>query len=467
LKTYFTEKNVITNWIVPGIILALAFTNHMTALLSLPFIGMLFFTRERFNKFAIKKIMLTFLVSLPVVVTTYLYLPIRALSNPVINWGNPINLENFIRHISGRQYQVWLFSSMDAAKKQLIHFLGNLPSEFTWPGLIFALWGFISLYRKSKKFFWILSVSFLLALSYSINYDIVDIDSYFIFNYFIISIFIAVGCYDILTRIISKLSLHGNVLLLFLILGIIPILFNFGKVDQSDNYIFEDYTKAIFESTEKESIIFSYQWDYFISASYYFQHVENFRKDAVIIDKELLRRSWYFNQLERNHPDVLDNMKIDIQKFLNVLKPFEEDEKFDPNLLEINYRNIMTKLISENSDRNYYIGIELIQNEMQRGEFSLPIGYKVIPHLLLFKVVQSDNYVEAPDPNFKLRLTSNKNKYTNFIEETVGKMLSYRILYELEFNKFERAKIYYKKIRTELPGFQIPITIEERMKQIL
>ena len=62
---------------------------------------------------------------------------------------------------------------------------------------------------------------------------------------------------------------------------------NFGKVDQSHVYIYDDYTKSLLQSTEKNSIVFSYQWDHFISASYYFRFVEDFRKDIVVIDKEL------------------------------------------------------------------------------------------------------------------------------------------------------------------------------------
>jgi len=53
-------------------------------------------------------------------------MPIRASQNPVMNWGNPIDFEKIIRHISGKQYQVWLFSSTEAAKKQLGYFVNSL-----------------------------------------------------------------------------------------------------------------------------------------------------------------------------------------------------------------------------------------------------------------------------------------------------------------------------------------------------
>jgi hypothetical protein len=467
LKAFFSQNDSITRWIGVGIALAFGFSNHMTTLLTLPFVSILFFLKEGFKKHAFKKVIVTFITSFPVLILFYLYLPIRASSTPVINWGNPINYENFFRHITGKQYQVWLFSSMDAAKKQLVYFIGNLPSEFTIPGLLFALIGLVFTFKQSKKLFWLLTISFLTALLYSINYDIVDIDSYFLFNNIIIAGFISFGIYWLILWFQKHYNLKEKYFILIISIGLIPAVINFSSVDQSEQYTFEDYTKAILESVDKNAIIFSYQWDYFISASYYFQFVEKFRSDVAVVDKELLRRSWYYNQLERNYPAVIKNIKNDVLNFLIALRPFERSENFDPNLLEKNYRNIMTRLISENSEKDFYIGLELYANEMQRGEFSLPENYQIVPHLFLFKVTKSNEYIPAPEPDFNIRLPKRKDKYVLFIEDTIGRMLTYRILYELENNQTDKAISYFKKLREDLPQFQIPIQITEKMDQFI
>ena len=467
LKAFFSQKDSTTNWMGVGIALAFGFSNHMTTLLTLPFVAILFFLKEGFKKHAIKKVIVTFTASFPVLILFYLYLPIRASSTPVINWGNPINYENFFRHITGKQYQVWLFSSMDAAKKQLVYFIGNLPSEFTIPGLLFALIGLVFIFKQSKKLFWLLTISFLTALLYSINYDIVDIDSYFLFNNIIIAGFISFGIYWLILWFQKHYNLKEKYLILLISFGLIPVVINFSSVDQSEQNTFEDYTKAILESVDKNAIIFSYQWDYFISASYYFQFVENFRSDVAVVDKELLRRSWYYNQLERNYPAVIKNIKNDVLDFLIALRPFERSENFDPNLLEKNYRNVMTKLVSENPEKDFYIGLELYANEMQRGEFSLPENYQLVPHLFLFKVTKSKEYIPAPEPDFNIRLPKRKDKYILFIEDTIGRMLTYRISYELENNQTDKAISYFKKLREDLPQFQIPLQITEKMGQFI
>jgi hypothetical protein len=162
---------------------------------------------------------------------------------------------------------------------------------------------------------------------------------------------------------------------------------------------------------------------------------------------------------------VIKNLDQDILNFLDTVRPFERSENFDSNLIEKYYRAIMTNLISKNIEtRNYYIGLELFQAEMQRGEFSLPEGYQIVPHLLLFKVVKGTDYVPAPDPNFTIRFPDNRNKYIDFIENAVATMLTYRATYEVQFNKPERAIVYFNKIKKDFPNYQIPYEIENRIK---
>lgn len=460
LRAYFSTTGKYSDWIYVGLALAFGFANHMTTLLTLPFAAILFFMKEKFNKSSFKKISVTAAASLPVLFVIYLYLPLRAAANPAINWGNPVNFENFWRHFTGKQYQVWLFTSVEAAGKQFKYFLSNFPSEFAYAGLLLGIAGIVFLFKRDKKLFTALTATFIFAILYSINYDIVDIDSYFLLAYIIFPLFIAFGFIQLMMFLKTKAVKENYALGIVGLLCFVPLVINRSEVSQSGVYAFEDYTKAIISSTEPNSLIFSYQWDYFISPSYYFQNVEGFRKDAVIIDKELLRRSWYYNQIKQNHPDVLKKIDPESNAFIEAVKPFERDQVFDPNIIEQNYRSVMTNLIGKNiEERNCYVGLELFQNEMQRGEFTLPQGYQIVPHLLTFKVVKGNEYVPAPDPNFTIRLPKVKNKYIQFIETTCGTMLTYRASYEVQFGHKERAKVYIDKVKKDFPGFQIPYQI--------
>lgn len=455
-KKFFQASNP---WIILAVMLALGFSNHMTTLLILPGIAFLYFSKEKSNAFSLKQLGIMLLVFFVLLVIFYSYLPIRGSMNPPVNWGNPIDLERIMRHISGKQYQVWLFSSTEAAKKQLTYFINNLPSEYTFT-LLLSLIGIFTAFVRVRKLAWFLLITFLFTVAYSINYDINDIDSYFLLAYIMLAYFAVFGIIKIYEIIQSEKYKTAAAAGIICLLAAGQLIINYKDVNQSGTYTFEDYTKAVISSTDKNSIIFSYLWDYLISPSYYYQYVEGFRKDAAIIDKELLRRSWYFNQLETDHPDVIAGLKSDIQQFKDALVPFERDEDFNSTLLESLYRKLMTDLAASNAkDRSFYFPPEIAENELRNGQFKLPDGYTYVPDVLLYKMVKTDGYVPAADPDFHIRFPKYGNHYTEMIQNLAGSVLASRALYELRFNKPDRAKVYVDKIKSEFPKYAIPLSL--------
>lgn len=464
LRAFITsaQENETKIWFYFAVLLALGFTNHMTTLLILPGVAYLYFLRYKLNSSSMKRVVLMILIFIPVLVLIYAYLPIRAAQDPNLNWGNPVDWERIIRHISGHQYQVWLFSSTEAAKKQLVYFIESLSGEFTFV-LILSLIGMFFSFIKSRRLFVFLTITFLTTVLYSINYDINDIDAYFLLAYIVLAFFAALSALNILNQLNISPKISILILAVFLTL---QFYLNFGRVTQHGVYTFEDYTKELIGSVPEHSIILSYQWDYFISASYYYQFVEDYRRDVTIIDKELLRRTWYFDQLNNYDPDLLKNMRADVDLFKSALLPFERNEKFDPNLLESLFRKILTGIVSENVEqRDIYIAPELFENEMQRGEFNLPEGYTLVPDLLLFKVVNSQNYIPASNPDFTIRFPSNRNIYIDNIERIIGASLARRAMYEMNFGMNDKAKIYAAKILNDFPNYKLPPVLMQLLQK--
>jgi hypothetical protein len=450
------ESSISKYWIIFSITLALGFSNHMTTLLIIPGVAYLYFEKNGFTSKSIKQILFMLLIFFAVLILIYSYLPIRALQAPAMNWGNPVEWERIIRHISGQQYQVWLFSSTEAAAKQFNYFVGNLINEFAL-SLVIAIIGIIVSFVYARKFFIFNIIIFLSTVLYSINYDINDIDSYFLLAYIALAFFAVFGIVQlILFSAKYKMQILMPISVLVLFTGI-QFYSNYDDVNQRNNFIYEDYTKTILNTLPKNAIVFSYQWDYFISASYYFQLVENCRKDIVVIDKELLRRSWYYNQLNTNHPALLKGISSDVNQFKEALKPFEREEQFNANLLENLFRRIMTGLVATNIDKqDFFIAPEVVDGEMKRGEFQLSEGYTLVPHLLLFKVVKTSDYVEAPLPDFKIRFGNKDDQYVTSLKGFVASMLVRRAMYELQFNKTDKAKIYAMKAAADFPNITLP-----------
>jgi hypothetical protein len=455
-------KNNLKYWLIFSAFLALGFTNHMTTLLIIPGVAYLYFSKNKFTKAGFKNILIMLAVFFPILILIYSYLPVRAAQNPILNWGNPTDFEKLLRHITGKQYQVWLFASSAAAKKQLIHFIETLPGQFSI-SLLLSIAGLFTSFIYARKIFVFLIITFLFTVFYSINYEIHDIDTYFLLAYISLAYFAVFGLLKLFKMYgKNKIILPLSITVIFIA---VQFVMNVNKTNQDGIYTYEDYTQTILNSVSQESVIFSYQWDYFISASYYFQYVENYRQDVAVVDKELLRRSWYFDQLNRNYPFLFEELEDVVTKFRTALLPFERSENFNANLLESLYRSLMTGLVATNiNERDFYVAPELFQGEMQRGEFTLPPGYKLVPDNLLFKVVKGDEYVPASDPDFEIRFSDKKNYYLERIEYFTGFMLLNRVNYELQFGKVKRAKVYLQKLKKILPDYSIPISLKSLLQ---
>jgi len=456
IKSSIAETSSPKSWTWVALALALGFSNHMTTLLILPGTVYLFIKKEGFKRSTWKSALMSTAVFVGVLCLVYLYLPLRASGNPVLNWGNPVRWENLVRHVSGKQYQVWLFSSSKAAMKNLNTFFHNFPFEFYWVGLLLGFIGLYSSFIKMPRLAVFFVITFFSTVLYAINYDIHDLESYFLLAYFVFAFWITFGIRWILVKIRKK-----PLALLFFGLVTFGILYeaisNFSKNDQSDLYVFEDYTKQALKSLPGEAVLLSYQWDYLISPAYYFQFVEGFRRDVAIVDKELLRRSWYFDQMKNNYPEVLGKLEPEIASFIAALMPFERGEEYNSSILEKRYRGLIARLIETNvGDRDVFIAPELVEGEFRRGELYLPEGQKLVPDLFFFRVVSTDAYVPIKMEDVSIRFPKKNNRYANIIKNFVSKMFIWRASYEIQHGKIENAKKLKGILIHHFPGLQLP-----------
>lgn len=436
---------------------SLGFTNHMTTLLTIPGLIYLYFSKMGFGKESLKRIPLLLGVSAFIIILFYSYLYIRASQNPMLSWGDTASLDNLIRHISGKQYSVWLFSSVEEAKKQLSNYISSLPSVFGYFPLLFTLYGIPFIYRQNRKLFHFLLITYIFSVLYTVNYSIHDIESYFLLSHIMLGIMASFGALRMLKFFRNK-SLDFNIGAGSLgLVIVILLLLNYRQVNSSGTYVYEDYTKAVLGSLPQNSIVFSYQWDYFISSSYYFRLVENYRNDIAVIDKELLRRSWYYKQTDRNYPGLLDGVRNDVNSFIDEVKVFEKGGSFNSERLEYFYQSIMTNLISTNiNKRDYFLGPELIDGELRNGQFKLPQGATAVPYGLLYKVTSSNEYVAGPSLNFKIRFPDELNNYSGFIYNQTAGMLLRRAQYELQYGMKDKAKEIIVKVKRDFSDTAIP-----------
>jgi Protein O-mannosyl-transferase TMEM260-like len=366
-----TESNW---WMIFAFVLGLCFTNHMTTVLLAPGLIYLYFVVQGGGGESWKRIAR---MSIPFVIglSVYVYLPVRAASGAVLNWGNPVTLEKFLWHLSGKQFRVWIFSSTEAAGRQLNYFINSLPAEFAYVGLVLALIGMFVLFQFRKKLAIGTLLLFVSCVLYSINYDIHDIDSYFLLAYMCVALWCGFAFLQIqsLARKVKPVQ-QRFISALIIVVSLAPLAMHYSKNDESSNYLVEDYTKNMFASVKPNALVLSFQWDYWVSASYYFQIVKGYRTDVAVVDKELLRRSWYFLQLERRYPWLIQHSKAKVDAYLKELYQFEHELPYNPAAIQSKYVEMIQSFVANSiNSRPVYVTPE-IEPEFTTGFARVPEG---------------------------------------------------------------------------------------------
>lgn len=457
------------NWILFAFVLGLSFTNHLsTIFLSVGFLY-LYFAVNGFNRLSLRRILI---LSFPFIIgySFYLYLYVRA-ENPVLSWGYPATMENFWRHFTGKQFSVWMFSSIENAGKQFSYFTKSYPEEYFYIPLIIALPGLFVLFKKSKRLFYFTLLLFVFCVLYAINYDIYDIDSYFLLAIIVTAIWIGFGFIYLFNKFGSgKKELSAA----FILVCLIPLVKNFDSADESKNYYVRDFNMNVFKSAPENSIIFSTQWDFWISSSIYQQYVKNIRKDLVIIDKELMRKSWYIRHLKLHYPEIYGNSKTEFETYLTELIKFEqnterytspktETDRQDLIKIQTAFLNLLNSIVDKNSQkRNFYVTYEIEQDKNER----FAKDYNRIPQGLLIKYSKEKEFDNYENPEFDFEITDRTDYHHSFLMNSYFNSYLSRANYLMNNAKYDEAEKLINKASEVKPNAKEPAQLLQKINQL-
>jgi len=424
-----------SGWIIIGILLGFGFANHLMTFYLLPGLLFLYFSKYKISKRSILRLTQFAVITIAVTLCLYSYLIIRAGQQPELNWGNPDNIVKAFDHISARYYEGNFFASFDALSRQA-KFLYNsfgfyehkpFAGDFNIT-LIFCLSGIILSFIAFRKFFYFSLLLFFTTVFLTVNYDIPDIYEYFSLSVFALYL-VSIPSYLFLINLF-KSEKYGVVFPLIIILAVLFIRIgaNYGNVDKSNNYLVEDYTRSILKTTEKNAVIFSNKWNYFISPAYYLQLVERYHSELIIVHTQLISFPWYRAELKMRY-------------------------------------NFDLSTAIDTSNNNIFLTPEVYLDEVKKGLFNIFPEQRIIPDVLLFRLVIDDKYYPAPDPDFVIRKPKSESVFSKHLVNLAGSMIANRIRYELQFQKIDRAKIYYIKLLEDLPEYTIPVDVTEFFKK--
>ncbi len=315
-----------------GLMYGLMLTNHLSSVFLAPGLILLWCSGEQPVRERLRGWM--YLV-LPAVAALALYavLPLRSAQNPPINWGLVHrDLHAFLYHVKGTQFGVWLYESKAAFNAHVQLFRTLLTSQMLWIGLLPMLVGIVALLRSSRVTGLALLALITGNLAVSLGYAIPDIEAYFIPSLTILTLFMSVGMVVITQRI--RLPLVAAAVPL--VMAITAVATGYSNQDRSHHEAVDGYTDWAMSSVEPRALILTRQWDFLCASLWYRQQALGMYPDVVVVDKELLRRTWYAPYLTQRYPDVFGRIQPSIDAYMAYLDVFERNpEKFELDRLKL------------------------------------------------------------------------------------------------------------------------------------
>lgn len=294
-----------------GLIFGLAMGNHVTTILLLPVI--LFSTISQRDDPAQKIIqwkvdfysLARRLSWMGAGLLVYLTLPLRSLSHPQVNWGNPLTLDGFGWLVSGKLYQDQLFVlTFSSALERSRAAASLLIEQFGVLGLTIGLIGLIVFYNSSRLYrntIWTV-----IAFSvFAVVYDTSDSFLYLIPAFLCFAIWIGLGLNGLMDMTAQRFPKAGSAIGLMFILYLFVLAgTHWPQVDASHDARAERFGRQVLTQSPANAIVFA-KGDEAIFTMWYFHYALGERPDLVIVATDLLHFDWYQESLHFNYPNLV------------------------------------------------------------------------------------------------------------------------------------------------------------------
>jgi tetratricopeptide (TPR) repeat protein len=145
----------------------------------------------------------------------------------------------------------------------------------------------------------------------------------------------------------------------------------------------------------------------------FLHEAEDLRPDVIAIDINQMRRSWYFDYLDKAYPQTMEEAREQKEAFLEDLRQWEKSpELYDLNLslnqrISERFKGLILKLV-ENHLRtsSVYASQEIVTSQESRDSDwmrELASRYGFVPQGLVFQVFPDKQFHEPAEPRLEMR----------------------------------------------------------------
>ncbi len=396
-------------------VMGLTFSNHSTSVMFLPILFVFALLVYRGFILNLKNIFrgIPFLL---LGLTPYLYLPFASLRNPLMDWGNPENWTNFWRTVMRHQYGFNETHTWGKFVDQFGAYLTLLLTQWQPWVLIFAVLGLADLgmdsiskspgvrskqkrpgssasalpeknpsrQGDSRPYFY-LSLLFLFfavpVTTYLTNFDVsfpnpriaaenkALVSVFYIPSYIYLALLMGIGGYVLLRLLHSSKTAKSISTILLIALPIVSGGYsNFNKLNMHQYYFTEDYAHNLFRVVSPNALVFC-NWDPYYFPLNYYQFVEGQRPDVIVLDQQLLRRSWYIRWLKNHYPGLVRLALHETEEFLTAVAPFEAHQPYDSNIIQQKYMAMINAFIDRTIEAGRDVYLTYLPSPEMAGKY--------------------------------------------------------------------------------------------------
>ena len=302
---FYQEKQVIYLYLFV-FFASISLTHHQTILFIFPSLLILVIKHFKFIFLSKKRVTLLLIIGI-LGLLPYLYIPIAASRNPVINWGDASTLNNFIRLILRKDYGEFAPNPFNVSYADVLtelifvkdYFL-KLIFTLTLPVILFCVMGIVRLFTIDKRILFSFLLAFLFSGPFFVFYgtrfvantsEFGVIERFYVLSSVVFLLFLPYGLsmtrrfFDAMfTRLFSKSVAYSG--LCIAILFAIPLILlkdNFAKTDLSKTQIGNNFALDILTPLPQNSVIFPHT-DTITFNIWYAHYVLGIRGDVEIVN---------------------------------------------------------------------------------------------------------------------------------------------------------------------------------------
>jgi len=265
---------------------------------------------------------------------TYAYLPIRAATDPVINWGAPTTWHRFYDVLSGRTFQGSVGDQASGMVGDNLGIaLGMFAEQITLPGLIAALVALVILYVRHRHLGLLFLTTFALNM---LTKSVMTIDpnnpddyGYFLVGVAVLTVALGwLATQFIRPRSQSVVARGGAVLSVLLLTGLgwTQMKDNRLTVDLSSERSAEVLTEAVLGSAPSDSVVLIHYYSFFFN-HWYAQLVDGQRPDVAVVQST-------FDSKRYDGKPYMDGVRKRWPALSPVLDQFQQTDAFPERALQ-------------------------------------------------------------------------------------------------------------------------------------